>query len=307
MNRLLNILIHPKLLMAAVWARIGNNISDENYLKIRFKLIFGKTLHLDNPKTFNEKLNWLKIYNRRTDYVSLVDKCEVKQFVSKKLRNAPCEIIPSYGVWNSFDEIDFDLLPDNFVLKSTNGGGGTGVIVCKNKRDFDKAEAKRKLESSMKANWKYQREWVYRDVKPRIIAEKLMHNDDGSQIVDWKFFCFDGEPKLLFYASDRYTKGEPLKFDWYDMDLHHLPIQSKGYPNANKKIEKFPEWDDMKEVARELSKGFPHIRVDLYLINHKIYFGELTFFHDGGMVPIYPEEWDYKIGSWLPLPKPIRE
>lgn len=307
MNRIFNVLTNPNRLLAAIWARIGSRLSDETYLKIRFKLIFGKPLHLTNPKTFNEKLNWLKIYYRRPEYVSLVDKYEVKQIISEKLRNSPCEVIPTYGVWNSFDEINFDILPEQFVLKSTNGGGGTGVIVCKDKRNFNKADAKRRMEASMKSNWKYQREWVYRDVKPRIIAEKLMKNDDGSQIVDWKIFCFDGEPKLLFYASDRYTKGEPLKFDWYDMDLRHLPIQSKGYPNSNIKIEKFPEWNEMKEVARVLSKGHPHVRVDLYLINHKIYFGELTFYHDGGMVPIYPEKWDYTIGSWLHIPQPIIE
>lgn len=307
MNRIFNVLTHPSRLLAAIWARIGSCISDEIYLKIRFKLIFGKTLHLNNPKTFNEKLNWLKIYYRRPEYVSLVDKYEIKQIISEKLKNTSCKVIPTYGVWNSFEEINFDILPEQFVLKSTNGGGGTGVVICKDKQNFNKITAKRALEASMKSNWKYQREWVYRDVKPRIIAEKLMKNDDESQIVDWKIFCFDGEPKLLFYASDRYTKGESLKFDWYDMDLQHLPIQSKGYPNANIKIERFPEWNEMKGVARILSKGHPHVRVDLYLINHKIYFGELTFYHDGGMVPIYPEEWDYTIGSWLPIPQPIIE
>ena len=289
MNRLLYVLTHPNRLMAAIWARVGTSFPDETYLRGRFRFIFGRKLHLDNPQTFNEKLNWLKIYNRRPEYVSLVDKYEVKEIVSEKLKGTAGEVIPTYGVWDSFDEIDFDKLPEQFVLKSTNGGGGTGVIVCRDKKSFDKQDAKKKLEASMKNNWQFEREWVYRDIKPRIIAEEFMRNDDGSQLVDWKLFCFDGEPLLLFYASDRYTKGEPLKFDWYDIELRHLPIQSKGYPNANKKLEMFPEWEDMKQVARTLSKGMPHVRVDLYLINHKVYFGELTFFHDGGMVPIYPE------------------
>lgn len=307
MSRFLHVLTHPNRLLAAIWARMGNNISDESYLKTRFKLIFGKELHLGDPQTFNEKLNWLKIYNRRPEYVSLVDKAEVKNIVSEKLKSTSCEVIPTYGIWDSFDEIDFNSLPNQFVLKSTNGGGGTGVIVCRDKQEFDKTEAKHQLEASLNKRWKIEREWVYRDITPRIIAEKLMQNNDGSQLVDWKLFCFNGEPKLLFYASDRYTKGEPLKFDWYDMNLNHLSIQSKGYPNANKKIEMFPEWETMKEVARTLSKGIPHVRVDLYLINHTVYFGELTFFHDGGMVPIYPEEWDYTIGSWLTLPPATRE
>lgn len=307
MNRLLYALIHPNRLMAAIWARIGGWVPDEIYLKIRYRIIFGHKLNIEVPRTFNEKLNWLKIYNRRPEYVQLVDKSTVKEIISKKAEGTSCNVIKTYGVWNSFDDIDFSTLPNQFVLKSTNGGGGTGVIVCKDKSQFDREVAKKKLEASMKVHWKFEREWVYRDIQPRIIAEELMENSDGSQLVDWKLFCFDGEPRLLFYASDRYTKDEPLKFDWYDMELKHLPIQSKGYPNANVKIEKFPEWEEMKQIARILSKGMPHVRVDLYLIDHKIYFGELTFFHDGGIVPIYPEEWDYKIGSWLTLPQPFNE
>ena len=307
MNKILYVLTHPNRLLAAIWARIGGAIPDATYLQVRFRLIFGRKLHLDNPQTFNEKLNWLKIYNRRPEYVSFVDKYEVKQIVSEKLKKTQGRLIPTYGVWDTFDEIDFDKLPDQFVLKSTNGGGGTGIVICRNKSTFDRITAKKQLEASMHICWKTQREWVYRDIKPRIIAEELMQNDDGSQLVDWKLFCFDGEPLLLFYASDRYTKGEPLKFDWYDMDLRHLPIQSKGYPNANKKLEMFPEWEDMKQVARNLSAGIPHVRADLYLVNHKIYFGEMTFFHDGGFVPIYPEVWDYTIGKWLVLPDPYKE
>lgn len=307
MKEFLLLMTHPSRFIAAVLARIGGGIPDEFYLKLRFRLIFGWWPEFKNPKTFNEKLNWLKIYDRRPEYVPLVDKYEVKQIVSEKLNNTSGKLIPTYGVWNTFDEIDFENLPNQFVLKSTNGGGGTGVVICQSKSNFDRVAAKKQLEASMHLNWKIQREWVYRDIKPRIIAEELMQNDDRSQLVDWKFFCFNGEPMLLFYASDRYTKGEPLKFDWYDMELNHLPIQSKGYPNANKRLEVFPEWEDMKQVARNLSAGIPHVRVDLYLVNHKIYFGEMTFFHDGGFVPIYPEVWDCTIGKWLVLPDPYKE
>lgn len=307
MSRLTEVLKNPNRLMAAIWARIGGSVKDETYLKWRYRFIFGRRLHLDNPQTFNEKLNWLKIYNRRPEYVQLVDKYEVKEIIKAKLQGMEGGTIPTYGAWNAFDEIDFDKLPSQFVLKSTNGGGGSGVVVCRDKKTFNREKAKKQLEASMHSNWKIEREWIYRDIRPRIIAEELMKNDDGSEIVDWKLFCFDGEPLLLFYASDRYIEGEQLKFDWYDMELRHLPIKSKGYPNANKKIEMFPEWEAMKDVARALSKGMPHVRVDLYLINHKIYFGELTFFHDGGMVPIYPEEWDYTIGQWLTLPEIITD
>lgn len=296
-----NVLKHPNMLMAAIWARIGGNVSDETYLKWRYRFIFGKKLNLENPKGFNEKINWLKIYNRNPLYPRLVDKAEVKKIVAERIGEE--HIIPTYGVWNRFEDIDFDSLPNQFVLKSTNGGGGSGVIICKDKSEFNKEKARQRLERSMNVNWKFEREWVYRDVKPRLIAEKYMANDDGSDLVDWKIFCFNGEPKVLFYASDRYTKGEPLKFDWYDMDLKHLPIKSHGIPQANKELKMFPEWEEMKETARKLSQGFPHVRVDLYLINHKVYFGELTFFHDGGVVALEPEEWEITLGSWIELPE----
>ena len=296
-----NVLKHPNMLMAAIWARVGGNVSDETYLKWRYRFIFGKKLNLENPKGFNEKINWLKIYNRNPLYPRLVDKAEVKKIVAERIGEE--HIIPTYGVWNRFKDIDFDSLPNQFVLKSTNGGGGSGVVLCKDKATFDKEKARQRLEISMNVNWKFEREWVYRDVKPRLIAEKYMANDDGSDLEDWKIFCFNGEPKVLFYASDRYTKGEPLKFDWYDMDLKHLPINSHGIPQANKELKMFPEWEEMKETARKLSQGFPHVRVDLYLINHKVYFGELTFFHDGGVVALEPEDWEYTLGSWIDLPE----
>lgn len=288
------------MLLAAIWGRLGRNVSDINYLPLRYWLIFGKRLDLKNPKGFNEKLNWLKIYYRNPIIPKMVDKVDVKSLVSSIIGEE--YIIPTLGVWEKFDDIDFDALPSQFVLKSTNGGGGTGVIVCRDKSTFNKEDAKTKLEKSMQTNFRIQREWVYYDLKPRIIAEKFMQNGNDESLVDWKFMCFNGEPKLLFYTSDRYTNGEKLKFDWYDTELNHLPIKSRGYENANPKIEKFPEYDEMITIARKLSQDLPHVRVDLYLINHKIYFGEMTFFHDGGAVPLVPEYWEEKIGNMLRLP-----
>lgn len=302
---ILNSLRYPSRLLAGLWARVGLNVSDEIYLKIRYRLIFGKKLNLVDPKGYNEKINWLKIFNRNSLYPKLVDKVEAKEYVADKIGDA--YIISTLGVWDNFNDIDFDKLPNQFVLKSTNGGGGTGVVICKDKSSFDKEKAKERIENSMHFNWKYEREWVYRDLRPRIIAEEYMYNEDGTDLVDWKIHCFNGEPKVLFYASDRYTPGEKLKFDWYDTDLNHLPVKSKGYENANKVIAPFPEWEQMKEVARKLSKGMPYVRVDLYLINHRIYFGELTFFHDGGAVALDPNEWEKTFGSWIELPEKIIE
>lgn len=303
--KIVNSLLHPSRALAGLWARLGQFFSDEVYLKFRFRLIFGEKLHLKEPKGYNEKINWLKIYYRNPSYPKLVDKAEVKKIVSPIIGDD--KIIKTFGVWNNFDDIDFGSLPNQFVLKSTNGGGGTGVVICKDKAHFNRVEAKEKIERSMHFNWRFEREWVYRDLKPRIIAEEYMYNEDGTDLVDWKIHCFNGEPKVLFYASDRYTPGEKLKFDWYDMDLNHLPVKSKGYENANKAIEVFPEWEQMKDVARKLSKGLPYVRVDLYLINHKIYFGELTFFHDGGVVALEPKEWEDTFGSWIELPEKMAE
>lgn len=297
---ILNSICHPSRLLAGLWARVGQGVSDKTYLKLRYRLIFGEKLHLDQPTGYNEKINWLKIYNRDPLYPNLVDKAEVKAFVAPLIGED--RIIKTLGVWNNFNDIDFEKLPNQFVLKSTNGGGGTGVVICKDKASFNRSKAKERIESSMHFNWRYEREWVYKDIKPRIIAEEYMFNTDGSDLVDWKIHCFNGEPRVLFYASDRYSPGEKLKFDWYDMDLNHLPVKSKGYENANKRIEPFPEWEQMKDIARKLSKDLPYVRVDLYLINRRIYFGELTFFHDGGVVALEPMEWEKTFGSWIRLP-----
>lgn len=302
---IINSLRQPSRVLAGLWARIGQVLPDDIYLRVRYRLIFRKKLNLDSPEGYNEKINWLKIYNRNPLYPTLVDKAEVKNIVSSIIGKD--KIIKTLGVWDNYDDIDFDSLPNQFVLKSTNGGGGTGVIICKDKRSFDHKAAKKKLESSMNFNWRYEREWVYRDIRPRIIAEEYMFNEDGTDLADWKIHCFNGEPRLLFYASDRYNPKEHLKFDWYDMDLQHLPIKSKGYGNANRVIVPFPEWEQMKKIARDLSEGMPYVRVDLYLINHQIYFGELTFFHDGGVVALEPQKWEYIFGSWIELPEKIIE
>ena len=286
-------------LIAAIVARFCFWLPDSLYLRIRYLLIMHRRLDLNDPQTFNEKINWLKVFNRNPLYPKLVDKASVKNYVKAVIGDE--YIIPTLGVWNSFEEIDFNSLPDKFVLKSTNGGGGTGVVICRDKSKFNKGSAKKQLEKSLTADWKIGREWVYRDVPPRYIVEDIIENSDGSDLVDYKFHCFNGEPKLLFLASDRYLGKNTLKFDWYDMDLNHLPFKSRGYENANKVIPYFEEFDEMKEVARKLSQGMPYVRVDLYLVNGRIYFGELTFFHDAGFVALEPEEWEYKLGSWINL------
>ena len=275
---------------------LAKRLSDETLIKIIHRGYVGKKLDLDNPKTYTEKLNWLKLYDRKPLYTTLVDKYEVKKYVAERIGEQ--HIIPTYGVWESFDDINFESLPDQFVLKCTHDSGG--LVIVKNKKELDKLSAKKVIENSLKRNFYIQnREWVYKDVKPRIIAEKYMQDEKTNELRDYKFFCFNGVPKVLFVATGRQTNG-PF-FDFFDMDYNHLDIIN-GHPNASEIPEKPITFDEMKSIAKVLSQGFPHIRVDLYEINGVVYFGEITFYHFGGWVPMKPLKWETIFGDWLELP-----
>lgn len=280
---------------------IRNYLPDKVYLKIKYRGVFGKKLDLTNPKTFNEKLQWLKIYDRKPIYTTMVDKYEVKNYVAAVIGEE--YIIPTLGVWDHFDDINFDLLPNKFVLKCTHDSGG--LVIVRDKSTLDYAEAKRKIERCLKNNFYYNgREWPYKNVKPRIIAEKYMVDESGYELKDYKFFCFDGFAKAMFIASDRQVDGEETKFDFYDMDFVHLPF-TNGHPNSENKIKRPESFDQMKILAEKLSEGIPHVRVDFYDINGQVYFGELTFAHWSGFVPFEPESWDEKIGEWINLPDSV--
>ncbi|MBR2309186.1 MAG: glycosyl transferase [Oscillospiraceae bacterium] len=275
-----------------------NSFSDKLYLKIMFWANMGKRLDLKNPKTYNEKLQWLKLYDRKPEYTTMVDKYEAKKYVAERIGEE--YIIPTLGVWDRFDDIDFDSLPDQFVLKCTHDSGG--LVICRDKAQLDMAATKAKLERSLNRNYYlHGREWPYEDVKPRILAEAYMEDNQTRELRDYKFFCFDGEVKALFIASDRQTEGEETKFDFFDAEYNHLPFIN-GHPNAKTPPEKPQCFEEMKELAAKLSKGIPHLRVDFYEVDGKIYFGELTFSHWSGLVPFEPEQWDYTFGSWITLP-----
>ena len=276
-----------------------NHWSDEKYLKHKFKLEMGYDLNLNHPQTFNEKLQWLKLHDRNPLYTVMVDKYKAKEYVGNIIGSK--YIIPTLGVWDKFEDIDFDKLPTQFVLKTTHDSGG--VFICKNKEDFDIHAARLKLEKSLKRNFYYQgREWPYKNVKPRIIAEKYMVDEQTNELRDYKFFCFNGTPKMLFVATDRQNPTEETKFDFYDMDFKHLPF-SNGHPNSHKPITKPDTFAEMVKLATILSKNIPHVRVDFYEINGKVYFGELTFYHWSGFMKFEPHEWDKKIGDLIHLPK----
>lgn len=285
----------PRVLLYKIFVKSPWLISDEMFLKYKFNLFMHKKLDLNNPETYNEKLQWLKLYNRRSEYTQMVDKADAKIVVSNLIGEE--YLIPTIGVWDNFNDINFENLPNQFVLKTTHGSGG--VVICKDKSELNTIAAKSEITDSFKHNYfNYGREWPYKNIKPRIIAEKYMVDESGTELKDYKFFCFDGEPKVLFIASDR---PHNTRFDFFDMEFNHLPF-TNGYENAERKLNKPEKFDQMVDIAKKLSKNIPHVRIDLYNINGKIYFGEFTFFHWGGMVPFVPEEWDYEFGNWLILP-----
>lgn len=279
--------------------RLLNWMPDKPYLQIFYYAEFGKFIDFKNPKTFNEKLNWLKLYYRRPDFITLVDKYEVKKYIADKIGEQ--HVIPTLGVWDKFEDINFNELPNQFVLKCTHDSGG--LVVCKDKSKLNLKEVKAKIEKSLTNNYYlWTREWPYKGVKPRIIEEKYMEDQETGELRDYKFFCFNGEPKLMFVASERGLKN--TKFDFYDMQFHHMNIV-QHYPNSECSIEKPEHFEKMVMLAEKLSAGFPHVRVDFYEANGQVYFGEMTFYHFGAIVPFETEEWDKKIGDWLVLPDKI--
>ena len=262
----------------------------------------GRKINWDNPKTYNEKLQWLKVYDRKDIYTMMVDKYEAKKYVATIIGDE--YIIPTLGVYENFDDIDFSKLPNKFVMKCTHDSGG--LVICTNKKNFDYRKARKKIENSLKVNYyNCWREWPYKNVKPRIIIEKYLKSDNSTGLDDYKFFCFNGEVKLLFVATDRMNTKEETKFDFFDANYNHLPIRN-GHPNSKSIPPKPKKFEEMKRIASLLSQGIPHLRVDLYESNGKIYFGELTFSHWAGMVPFDPKTYDELLGSWIDI-KNIRK
>ena len=271
-------------------------LPDRTYIQLYYFAQFKKFCNLRHPVTYNEKLNWLKLHDHNPLYPRIVDKCEAKKYVAEIIGEE--HIIPTLGVWEHFDEIDFEALPDQFVLKCTHDSEGVAVI--RDKKTMDRAAVREKLEQALKQNFYYiGREWPYKNLKPRIIAEKYMEDHVDGELRDYKFFCFDGEPKALFVASDR--TDTQVFFDYFDMEFNHLDIKQK-YPHAAKPLRKPDTFEQMAKYARVLSSGFPHVRVDFYEVDGRLYFGELTFYHFSGFMPFEPQKWDRIFGDWLRLP-----
>ena len=299
-NSIIDIIKRPQLLFLTLGHReLFNWMSDGQYLKIAYRARMGKKLDLLNPKRYSEKLQWLKLYNRKPEYVLMVDKYEVKSYVAKIVGEQ--YIIPTLGIWEHFDEIDFEKLPQQFVLKCTHDSGG--LVIVKDKDKFNKEKARNKIEHCLKHNFFWgMREWPYKGVSPRIIAEQYMEDKQTHELPDYKFFCFNGKVKALFIATERMKEDEETKFDFFDENFNHLPF-TNGHPNAEVFPSKPKCFEEMKNLAEKLSEGIPHVRVDFYEVNGRMYFGEMTFFHWSGLTPFVPDKWDFIFGSWITLPK----
>lgn len=297
MQKLSTYFKEPDKFCLAILTHFGTWIPDALYLRIMFRLKMGYSLNLKKPKTFNEKLQWLKLYNRKPEYTKMVDKYEAKKIAEKLIGKD--FIIPTLGVWDRFEDIDFSKLPDSFVLKTTNGGGGGGVVICRDKKSLDKDSCCKQLTTSLKASiYKRLKEWPYKNVKPRILAEQFMVDESG-ELRDYKFYCFNGEPKFFLVASERFSSHRTY-FDYFDMDGNKLSFTQGGKNNPI--TPKLPSnLEEMKEVATKLSQGLPHVRIDLYSVDDKVYFGEFTFFDSSGFEKFTPNYWDEIIGRWIKI------
>ncbi|MDD3944760.1 MAG: ATP-grasp fold amidoligase family protein [Bacteroidales bacterium] len=273
-------------------------IPKKKYLELIFRYKMGYDLNLKNPRSFSEKLQWLKLYNRNPDYTHMVDKVAAKEYVAGKI--GADYIIPTIAVYDNANQIEWNKLPEQFVLKCTHDSAN--IVICTDKSTLNRNEAIKQLNKGLKHSfYSCTKEWPYKNVPRKIICEKYMVDESNYELKDYKWFCFNGDPKALYVASDRNNKEEETKFDFFDADFNHLPIIN-GHPNSTKQILKPKSFEAMKIIASQLSQGIPHVRVDLYDINGNIYFGELTFFHWSGLMPFEPRSWDYQFGEWLSLP-----
>lgn len=272
-------------------------IPDKLYLTILFKRITGEKLNLKNPKTYNEKIQWLKLYNRNPLYTQLVDKYAVREYIKEKIGEK--YLIPLVGgPWNSVEKIDFSSLPNQFVLKCTHDSGS--VIICKDKATFDIASAKAKLKKALSSNlyW-YGREWAYKNVTPRIIAEKYMVDESGYDLKDYKIHNFNGEAKIIQVDFDRFSDHHRRNF--YTTDWEYRDVQIKCPSDPSVQIAKPKKLDELLYLAQKLSAGHPHVRTDFYSIEDRLYFGEMTFYHESGYAKFTPKEFSYEMGSYIKL------
>ena len=271
-------------------------LDDETYLKRMYQAKMGCLLDLNSPRTFNEKLQWLKLHDRNPLYTTLVDKYAVRQYIADTIGEE--YLIPLLGKWDNPDEIDFDKLPNQFVLKCNHDSGG--LVICRDKSKLNIAKAKKKLKKSLNRDFYYlAREWPYKNVIPCIIAEKYMENEGCDVLTDYKFMCFNGKVEYIFTCTER---NKELKVTFFDIDWNKQEF-SRHYPRSEEEIQRPINFELMVKLAEQLSRGIPFVRVDIYEIGGKVYFGEMTFYPGAGFEEFSPAEYDEKLGEMIRLPE----
>lgn len=285
------------------WLQAGlgffDKMADEEFLRRGFKASMGESLHLDSPQTFNEKLQWLKLYDRRPEYTQMVDKYRVREYVSNRIGET-C-LVPLLGVWDDPDEIDFDRLPRQFVLKC-NHNSGLGMCICRDSSRLDRPKVRQQLRKGLRQDYfLHGREWPYKNVPRKIIAEQFLQSDAGG-LTDYKVHCFGGRPRLILVCRDRFAETG-LTEDFFSENWEHLALRRPDHPNAEQPLPKPDELPRMLELAKKLSENIPFVRADFYIVKGHIYFSELTFFPASGFERFIPEQWDTILGDWLTLPE----
>ncbi len=275
-----------------------NKMPDEAYLKSKYFAKINRKLNIEAPKSFNEKLQWLKLFDRRPEYTVMADKVLVKEYVAGLIGEE--HIIPTLGVWNDPDEINFDDLPDKFVLKC-NHNSGLGMCICKDKSKLDVKKVKKALSKGLKQDYfLLHREWPYKDIPRKIIAEQFLESDEGG-LTDYKIHCFNGVPRFILVCKDRFSDSG-LTEDFYTTEWDRMELKRPKIKNASVPAPKPDKLDEMIRLAETLSMNTPFLRVDFYFVESKIYFSELTFYPASGFEGFNPPEWDDKFGEWLPIP-----
>jgi hypothetical protein len=292
---------HPELLGIAFLKHFGGWLPDRYYLQMLFFFEMGKRLNIETPITFSEKLQWLKLYDRKQEYTIMVDKVKVKDYVASIIGSE--YIIPTLGVWDKPEEIDWDSLPVRFVLKTNHSGGSTGVVICRDKSLFDRQKAVDDLNKSLRNDvYKNRREWPYKNVERKVLAEEFVGpTQEDVDFPDYKFFCFNGEP---IYCQVITGRKKEMCIDFFDREWNHQPFHEPcNFPFANKELKKPNNLEKMWKAAKQLAEGKPFVRVDFYEDNNTVLFGEITFYPTSGMGGFSPSEWDEKLGDLIKLPK----
>ena len=283
-----------------------NYLPEVTCIKLLWWAKTGRRLNLSNPSGFNEKLQWLKAFDHCPEYSDYVDKVRVRDYVKKTVGEK--YLVPLLGLWDNPEQICFDSLPDQFVLKC-NHNSGAGMCICRDKSRINVRNVRDELRKGLnKKNYYESREWPYKNVVPKILCEPLIIDHDPKNttgtLIDYKFYCFNGEPKFLYVGTDDISSGAKgeLKLSFFDLDWKTPPFYRADHRPISIIVEKPERFDEMISVAKELSKGIPFVRIDLYWVNKQVYFSEMTFFPGGGYGFFSPKEWEEELGSWISLP-----